>query len=361
MRIHRTLAIIGCSLLAFAAVSADDLLGKGKGGGGGGGSQSGGSGGSGGSGRDQGSGGNRGGGGGNPDRGSRGNGGDRPSNNRDRSNNDSRGDDRLLGRSESRSGRVNYGSVNNVGNGNLRGRVERITIDRTPVDLRAGSLENQVRREDRGRLVNNGYRYGYYGYDSRWRDDDFCYPHYRFDPYGRDVLVSPWYYYPHLPGYFVGSRVTAFNIQITNFSGDRYNWRSSYDDWGWSNRSNHRDRELDGALDDLIDAFEYGDRRAANRLLPRRGTIGIFVDGRYSYAVSADDFADMFQDAIRTTRTQRYEVADVWRNRDGAQVLARHMYTDPWGRRAEVWHRYVLRYDRSDLVIREFGITSWRP
>jgi hypothetical protein len=263
--------------------------------------------------------------------------------------------DNVLSKKRSRSGQVTYGTVNN---GRARGdRSEPITIGRAPIDLRGGSLSNQIRREDRVRITNGHIRFGYYHYDRRWCDDYFYYPYYSFDPWQGNCVYSPWYYYASLPPYLTFTRIICINNYAWSpFVGVDYRWsRPSNDRWGSGNYSS-----LDYAIDDLQIAFEENDRRSAERLIPRNGNIAILMDGQYSYSLNPDDFYDMFMDAVDNTRTRSYRIVDVKRTANVARVRAEHDYEDPWGRITRVYHYIRLEYERGAYVIREFGTSDSR-
>jgi hypothetical protein len=262
-------------------------------------------------------------------------------------------------RISSRSGRVNYGT-----NGNVYGMPEgtrsgSVRIERAPIIINNGQLQRRVGQSERNiGLVRDGYRYGYYHYRRDWRDDYFCYPYYSFDPFYYDRCVaSPWYYYVSLPPYVNYSRVTIVNVFPTsNWYGTPYRWRP-VDQWD----RNGRYEDLDYSIEDIVDAFQDGSRRAIERLVPTRGTVNIYTEGNYSYSLNADDFYDLYNDGIQNVNTVRYQIIDVQRNRDGnARVLARHEFIDPWGTRQTVWHTYYLERDRRDYVIREFGTSYYR-
>ncbi len=200
-------------------------------------------------------------------------------------------------------------------------------------------------------------RIGYTHYDYRWRDTNFFYGYYVNDPCLRPSFVSPWYYYPHLPAYVVADRCTVSSILPPVFVGTSYDWyRPSQGD-----RYGRSATDLDYAVDDLITAFEKNNRRAKNRLIPDNGSVNILIDGEYSYSLSPDDFEDMFSDAIADTRTSQYDIVDVRYNSREARVVARHEYEDPWGARKQVWHTYRLSVERGGAVIREFGVSDFRP
>lgn len=260
------------------------------------------------------------------------------------------------GNDRGRLGNTNYGSTNN--------RNDRFDIREAPINLlNKGSIASQVLRTEQVR-VNTNIRQGYHSYHNNWRDDYFYYPHYSFTPYGNNCSFSPWYYYPHLPGYVSVTRIFYVgNLSWTFTSGTNYSWNRNRNTSGWGYDNDRYDRYdrnvLDDSLWDLVNAFERGDRRALGRLIPRRGRINIYMDDRYAYSLEADDFYDMMLDNIETTRTVRYEIDRVQTYRDEAQVTARHEYVDPWGRRASVYHNFRLEEDRYGYTITDFR-TSWR-
>ncbi len=269
------------------------------------------------------------------------------------------GDDTLLTRKSSRSGTVRYQSVNNV---YTRGQVDRPNqIGRAP-DTRHLTLGDRVNRRENAVLQIGGVRVYYYHYDPRWCDDYFWYPYYTFNPYNSRCVVSPWYYYYSLPGYVSYDRCRfnqfdSWSINWNNWTGTSYRWNQTrYDTFGTG--YNNRSSDLDYAIEDIVNAFENGDRRAVSRLVPERSDVAIYVDGQYSYSLNGDDFYDMFLDATQNTRTRRYAITDVKVNGNTARVTARHEFEDPWGRVTAVWHYYELQQERRNVVITKFGTSG---
>ncbi|HCD99525.1 MAG TPA: hypothetical protein DER07_00615 [Armatimonadetes bacterium] len=281
---------------------------------------------------------------------------------RDRNRND------LLGRTRDSGSRSVYGTVTNA-RANVVDIRELQPTDyrRAPIDLFKGSLGQQARRES-VELRTERLRIGYVHYDSRWRDDDFIYAFYEFRPIPGRCTVSPWYYYPHLPGYVRAGRVILVQPVVSiYFTSDRfyyYPWRDATP-YVWSRPIWVSDRyhggELDWALDDLVSIFERRDRRALDRLVPRYGRVGIWIDEDYAYSLGPDDFYDMLLDNAFGTRTRRYDIVDVRRWRDQVRVLARHDYEDPWGRSDTVYHTYRLERQDGRYVIVDFGTSAFRP
>lgn len=243
-------------------------------------------------------------------------------------------------RRDSRSGQVRYGTTNNQ-------RVDRqqpIVIESLP---NRGTAAYQARREENIRPVER-YRSGYYHYRNDWRDDNFSYPYYQFR-YNDRCAISPWYYYPSLPAYVDYSRV---DFRIGSFS---FSFGSSRP-WTYRDRYDTRSDsyELDNTVRDLVRVYERHDLRALGRLVPDRARVVIKTDCDRPYSISGNDFYDMITDAIESTRTTDYQILEVRDGRGCAQVTAKHCFTDAWGRRSFVYHRYSLEFDRYNFVIAEF-------
>ncbi|MDI9640914.1 hypothetical protein QPK87_18295 [Kamptonema cortianum] len=352
--------------LALPALAQDGLLGKGgKGGGGGGsGNSGGGQGGGGGSappppvksggGQSGGSGGS-----GGLGRGSGSSGGSSNSSqtNRDRnsSNSNSQSNDALLNRrsssSTSRSGEVQYGSNSNRG---VDSRTSP-SIPPPPVLGSSGRVSREAVGESRVTRVENQFRSGYHHYDNRWVDDYFWYPHYRFT-YSPNCAPSPWYHYTHLPPYISTIRI-EFATAIWNWdTGNRYSYRyaNNRGGWSWDSRRN----ELDQSIDDIYDAFRTGRMRYMSWLIPSRDWVHVDM-GRYAqYRLRGDDFYDLMQDLVEGTYTRDYRIRDVREWRDGATVVAEHVYLDSWGRQNVSRHYYGLRPDRRGYVIASFRVDN---
>ncbi len=280
------------------------------------------------------------------------------------------GDDRTIGdlvdregrRGGSRSGEVGYGSRSN-----LFGR-DRSEL-RFDSDLPRG-MDRLVGRQDRVREHDSRdwdrdrdrYRRGYYAYNSRWTDDYFYYPYYRFT-WGRDAFPSPWYYYPHLPAYIYRERLTPLEQLFRWLGGERYNYRgySSWNDnsWGrdddWSRGYGDRgEGSLDDVLISLERAFERGRFVSMDELIPRSGRVRVELQDEWSYSMSSDDFYDMMRDLVENTRTRSYRITDVQVGRQGVRVQAVHDFVDPWRSTERVTHTYLLQESRWGYVITYF-------
>lgn len=246
----------------------------------------------------------------------------------------------------SRSGSVSYGTVHNQA---ARGRTQGVVITDAPVVASNRKIVIDADRENRVQRGNSGYRDGYYGYDPRWRDDNFWYPHYGFQWSSDRCVPSPFYYYGHLPPY-----IQVFRVSLGSFSWSActttYDWRR--DNGRWSR--DYRDRDLDDAVNSIEDSFRRGRIRSMSDLVPARGSVLVELDCEGRYRIEADDFYDLLRDAVESTRTLSYDIERVWADRDRATVVARHRFANPWGGSTTQWHTYGLERGRRGYEIEYF-------
>lgn len=228
--------------------------------------------------------------------------------------------------------------------------------------VNGNALPNRVYRQDRVGVVN-GYRNGYYHYNRGWRDDNFYFPYYTFNPWNSVCVVSPFYSYAFVPGYIGYNSVTVINTYQSPWywqNGVVYNWDQGYRNGTYFNNDRREDRAARDAVDDLRDGFERGEPRTLSRLVGRSGQVAILRDGRYDYSVNVDEFDDLLRDLATNSRTQSYRVIDSRVYRDSIRLVAQHDYIDPWGQGQTVYHHILLSPERGDYVIREFGTSPSR-
>lgn len=266
----------------------------------------------------------------------------------------------------SRSGEVKYRGNNNVDGRQVDGRQSgrpNVVSPQTYGVIKAQSMESMARRQDGSRynngLYSNGWRTGYCHYNNNWNDSYFWYPNYCFTPFGNvNIVISPWYSYSFLPGY-----LNCNHVYVNNYRG-YWGWNTGvvyvYD--GYSNGYDrfNRNRELDYTINDLEKGFENRDFRALDRLVPDRGQIAIYRDGRYDYSIDTRDFSDLLNDLSSNADTTNYRILESRINRDSARISAVHEYIDQWGSRQRVYHSIYLENERGDYVIREFGTSNSR-
>ncbi len=282
-------------------------------------------------------------------------------------------------RETGRSGTSTYSGSNNQQRSN-HGAGQR--VDRKqfappmPVlDARTARMQLLSHATDFRAIYGSGCRIGYIAYDRNWEDRQFRYPFYVFNPYDTLGFISPWYFYPNLPAYistgrclvldasdlpavFVGTPYTGYNndaYQQGYSAGYQAGQTSGYQ------AGQNDNRILDGVLDDIKSVFLHGDQKALDHLVPESGQVNIYVDGNYSYSISANDFYDMMRDNSKSTHTIDYQILDTRTSGDEAKVLAAHIFQDPWGDRQTVYHTYLLKIGRRGAQIAEYGTSSTKP
>ncbi|MCE2767776.1 MAG: hypothetical protein LW628_12800 [Fimbriimonadaceae bacterium] len=270
-----------------------------------------------------------------------------------------------------RSGRPQYGSTNNV----TRDRSQRQFSVQAPSAGRGIIDISQTRASAQfgingviiggNNLLINGWRNGYCHYNPNWIDNSFWFSNYCFNPWQVNVVISPFYWYPFVPGYincqtvWVGNWASPWAWNLGNTYVFDSTWNSP---WGgnWNQGFQNRDRDLDYSIEDLRVTFERQDLRAMDRLVPQDGRIAILRDGRYDYSINSQDFYDMLNDLSGSAQTRRYRIVEVRTFRNSARIQATHEYVDPWGNRQTVWHSLYLELERNGYVIREFGTSNRR-
>lgn len=260
-------------------------------------------------------------------------------------------DDTTFGKrgGNSRSGRVGYEGVHN---GSSVGRTNPIVISDVPVVSTNRKIRHEGVRENRITVGDNRYRNGYFHYDRNFCDNDFWYPHYGFQWYdGCNYVTSPFYYYPHLPGYVSTIRVSIGPLSWTQCE-TRYTWRQPvYDRY---NYQSDRYNDFDYSVGDIERSFEGRNLRYLAHLIPTRGRIEIDMGRGNEYTLEAEDFYDMLRDLVEGTRTTSYRVQNVYRDGGRATVEALHEFTDSWGRTECVRHTFGLREGRRGYEITYF-------
>jgi hypothetical protein len=227
-----------------------------------------------------------------------------------------------------RSGNSSYGTQNNeVARGQTTRPSRVVTIPRR--------VDQGARRSNR---VVEHYRRGYHHYSPFWTDNHWFYPHYyyTYDPYR--CAPSPFYFYGHMPAYVNIGRVTfIYNpIRIYARCNTVYYWRRPENNYT-------RYSSLDYAVDNIVEAFEDGDMRDIERMIPSNGRTEVELEDHTGYQMENEDFYDMMRDLVEGTDTVRYRIEDVRTARGEAIIVAEHSYYDAWGEPETVQHTIGLQ------------------
>jgi hypothetical protein len=228
--------------------------------------------------------------------------------------------------------------------------------------------DRDVFREDRTVSHDNRYRQGYCQYSSRWNDDWFYYPNYYFDYQPGRCFPSPFYYYPNVPGYIASIRVVFGDFRFYITARDRYDYRRPYNyggyqqggyQYGGYQYNNNRRDLIDYQIDNLVNAFEYGQISYANNMLPRNGYVHVALEEESDYRMYSDDFYDMLADIVEGTDTRSYRIRDVRYDRNQYVVYAEHEFVDPWGNIDRKYHTIVFQRDREGYEIAYFRVDRY--
>jgi hypothetical protein len=260
-----------------------------------------------------------------------------------------------------RLGGGNYTGINNLNRTGVQSPA--FNVGPPPIVVGTGGWNDFLIREEVARRVQQQLRRGYFHYDRGWTDSFFCYPYYAFIPVYNQTVFSPWYSYAHMPGYIYVRRSTFLdNILPIVITGLIYNWnRPHHVAYSPIRTTGARYNELDYALGDLVDAFEYRDPQALARVIGDN-RVNVFFENRYAYTLSGNDFYDLMLDLVVQTETVGYQFERIYRDRDRVTAIAVHQYLDPWGRLLTQYHTYVLRQNRRGVTITDFAISdSWNP
>lgn len=254
----------------------------------------------------------------------------------------------------SRSGIVRYGTNHRI---TPSGDVIRQTGGSWIIPSPGVSVIERQARQQNVRRANDPFRSGYFRWDDRFYDDQFFYPHYRFD-FGPGVYVSPFYRYHHLPPYISNQRVILRQ--------DPFVWPSRTTQYRYQAPRENADLRttsvLDFAILNLSRAFERASIGEVNNLITQ-GPVWIDVEGEASYTTSSDDFYDLFNDLLTGTETLGWAVRDVRVLEDDPRVyvIAEHEFRSAFGRRDSQWHTFELTPDRNSYRISGLRIDSMRP
>jgi hypothetical protein len=256
-----------------------------------------------------------------------------------------------------RSGNTSYGSKNNGFDRSKPNTVSIKALSAPAVIKHSSRIDYDVRREDRT-VRHREFRSGYCHYNPWWVDDWFYYPHYVFAYNPGYCYPSPFYYYPHVPGYISSVRVITGNFVFVISAQNHYNWRRPvyrYPVDPYYGGSGRYDL-IDYQIDNIVTAFEQRRMYYLERMVPRDGYVHVALEDTDDYRMYSSDFYDMLADIVEGTDTVSYQVTDVRYDRNQYVVYAEHAYRDPWGGVDYKYHTIVMERDREGFEIRYFRV-----
>lgn len=216
----------------------------------------------------------------------------------------------------------------------------------------SGPSDNGWQHGDSGSAHVNRF-FGSRGDDDQWREDyhprrdrNLFFGAYLTTPFVEESVVSPWYYYPTVPGYLPENCVRIGNgISIAWNSGSVYEY-GNY--------------ELDNALSALRASYLNEDSNAAMDLVSPNQAVAVFNEGQYMYTLSGTDFAQMFEDTVLNTQSSGFQITSVRTIGLAVNVDAVNTFEDGDGNVETVYQAYRLQNAGGRYVITAF-MTSHDP
>lgn len=216
--------------------------------------------------------------------------------------------------------------------------------------FRDGNLPYLVRRSENVRIgYHNYYRPGRGYFFPNWYCDWYYY-----EPIINRSCFSPFYFYVFLPAYIPLTRVVYISQPRVVYVETPY--------YGYNNDDyylNRRNDALSNAISDIRRAWQDGDYGLYSRHLYRDGKISVFLDGRYAYSLTANDYADLSRDAIETVYTERFTIDSVKQRNNGQVVLyGTHTYQLDNNDSRRVYVSFTLERSDGEWFIIEVGSST---
>lgn len=181
------------------------------------------------------------------------------------------------------------------------------------------------------------------GYDWGNREPAFGFGFY-LDAPTVDCVVSPWYYYPTLPGYIAATSVIENPNVVCDWTAG-----SSYD------YADGQNSMLNLAVEDITAMFQNQSLAALDAMIPPSGRVNVFNNDQYMYTLNDSDFRAMMQDNLQNTQTMNFTITGVNVYGGTATVDATHTFSDPEGGTSTVYQQYKLQLQNGHYVIVDFS------
>lgn len=180
------------------------------------------------------------------------------------------------------------------------------------------------------------------------------YPHYRFYP-SPVYVTTPIYswvysYYIGVPTYIEPTRVIVLN----NYQRERVVFAD--DDVEYYYLTPTSKTSLEEAKDNIRQAWKLGDVDLLLKHLRSDRKVHVFLRGKYSYSVEAEDYRDMTKDALQAIETIGFEWVRTRKRSDTEYVCAaRHEFRDKDGDTRSVYASYTLEKFHGNWWVTEVG------
>jgi hypothetical protein len=184
--------------------------------------------------------------------------------------------------------------------------------------------------------------------------DNVYYRHYCPDPgpfYGSSVVFPSLYtFYVGVPTYIYSQDVVVVDRRSPRVV------EIDDDDVDYYYLSPSSKGSLKDAQEDLRQAWVLGDVDLILKHLRSDRKVDVFLRGKYSYSIEAEDYRDMTKDALETIRTVSFEwVRSDRRSDTEVALMARHTFEDKDGERRSVYVSYTLEKYHGSWWVTEVG------
>lgn len=227
---------------------------------------------------------------------------------------------------------------------------------------------SEGRRYNNGIVLHEGIHYSQPYFQRYHSSSSFFFGFYSPAFSFSTCYYSPYsYYYDVCPPYIYRSHCFYYPPPVVYIEvpiyvgGTSYGYDSDRDDY-YLSRGNYsfdeqeRESGLDRAVDDIREAFRFGNIEPLVQLTDPNIKISVFRKGKYEYSMSANDYLDMTRDMLRTTETVKFDLYRVRRRAAGVYVVSgRHEYNDRDGRHRTVYVSFVLERVYSRWTLTQVG------
>jgi hypothetical protein len=186
----------------------------------------------------------------------------------------------------------------------------------------------------------------------------YYYPYYCADTFGLSIgsyYQSPYFYYgSFLPLYIPSTRVVVVDRPVVIHDDDYY---SDDADSYYLNRS--VDQDVDSTLAEIRKAWVTDDIDLLLKHVRTDQDINVYLKGKYTYSLPAEDYRDLTQDAMKNTDTTSFRWLNVdRRSADEVFVRGEHVFNDSDGERRSVYTTFTLVRINGAWWIAEVGTSD---
>lgn len=218
-----------------------------------------------------------------------------------------------------------------------------------PVPLSDGNLPGLVARTE-GLNPSRWQRFRDLRFSVNWSYGYYCY-----DPIPRRVCYTPYWYYDPCPPFIPVFRVVYVQRPVYVYIEVPVDIPTVY----YLERPQREPDSKELLIGDLRRAWIYRDITLIERYVRPNSYIAVYLDGRYAYSISSQDYIDLTRDALRAIKTDRIAFDRVFKRGEDQLVLyGIHEYLDEAGQSKRIYIMYTLERDGSRWYLIEVGSST---